>query len=70
MIVGEAGTETVAILRNPKNVAATSSGGGASIVININNPSVRNDDDIAAIARAVEKALNRKASLIGLRSIG
>lgn len=41
-----------------------SSGSGSVTVININNPTVRNDGDIDMIARRVEEVMNRRASLI------
>lgn len=72
--VGEAGAETVAILRNPRNAllgGGGTSGGMTSVVVNINNPSVRDDTDLQRIASmvtpAVEQALSRKASLLGFR---
>lgn len=71
MIVGEAGTETVAVLRNPRTVSASVSGSsGAQVVINFNGPmNVRSDDDVKAVAREVEKMMNSRGSLIGLRNL-
>jgi hypothetical protein len=66
MIVGEAGTETVAVLRNPRKVAASSGGGGNVFVLNINNPTVRNDTDIEEIARKVQQIYSRQTRLLGL----
>lgn len=65
MTVGEAGMETVAILRNPRKM--NMGGGGGSIQININNPVVRDEADVNALARAVEQVLNRRSALMGLR---
>jgi len=62
--VGEAGNETVAVLRNPRHLLTSEAGGGGMIQININNPSVRNDSDIEAIARAVEETLRQRANLV------
>lgn len=68
--IGEAGKETVAVLRNPRRMlSGGSGGGGGGIVININNPSVRNDGDITKIAVEVEKVLNRRGAQIGMRSL-
>jgi hypothetical protein len=75
--VGEAGPETVAILRNPRThtlVNGGGDGGGSAgpVTININGPVVRNDQDISRLARAVadevERSLSRKGQLLGLRS--
>lgn len=74
-IMGEAGDEAVAILRNPRmgSFAPDSGGGGSSsVVVNVNGPVVRNDQDISSLARAVaaevERTLSRKGQLLGLRS--
>ena len=76
MIVGEAGSETVAILRNPRTVTSAWGGGGgggaaAPIIININHPTVRSDADLQnlanEVAREVTRALGKKALLLGLR---
>lgn len=67
MIVGEAGTETVAVLRNPRTASISGAGGGGGVTININGPVVKDEGDIAKIARAVEEVLNRRAALLGLR---
>lgn len=66
MTVGEAGSEQVAIIRNPRTVLTTPTGGNGSsmsINININNPIVREETDIQSIVQAVERSLNRSASL-------
>lgn len=75
-IMGEAGDEAVAILRNPRASSFGSTqpwgGGGGGVTININGPVVRQDQDITALAQAVagevERALSRKGQLLGLRS--
>ena len=74
-IFGEMGTETALILRNPRkmDVAPQDGGGGGatSVVVNINGASVRNDQDISSLARAVaaevERTLSRKGQMFGLR---
>lgn len=76
LIVGEAGAETVAILRNPRAMAAASGFGGGGIFapmyITISGNNVRNDADIemlaAKVARRVSEMLSRTASQLGLRS--
>lgn len=71
MIVGEAGTETVAVLRNPRTVSASvGGGGGGQVIIQFNGPmNVRSDDDVKAVAREVEKMMNTRGALIGLRNL-
>jgi phosphotransferase system HPr (HPr) family protein len=71
---GEAGTETVAILRNPRAGSLGAEGGGGAsgpVTVNINGPVVRNEQDIAELARCVaievEKSLARKGQMFGLR---
>jgi hypothetical protein len=68
MIVGEAGTETVAVLRNPR-VSTGNMGGGGDIHINIHveGGGEAGDELAAKIARTVEQTMNRKAALLGLR---
>jgi hypothetical protein len=73
MIVGEAGAETVAVLRNPRRASMSGGGGGpVTMTININNPSVRSDSDIdrlgQSVASAVERAMAKKGEMLGLRS--
>ena len=72
LTVGEAGRETVAILRNPRT--STLGGGGIgpmNLTVNINGASVRNDQDISEMARQVaaevERTLSRKGQMLGLR---
>ena len=72
LIVGEAGTETVAVLRNPRKMSMPpggGAGGGGGTVLNVvfNNPIVRNENDLNSIIRKVEEALNRRIQLQGLR---
>jgi hypothetical protein len=62
--VGEAGKETVAVLRNPRQMSWGGGSGMGGVTININNPTVRNDNDIEAIARAVEETLRQRAALV------
>lgn len=65
LTVGEAGTETVAVLRNPRQMLMGGMGGGAgAVIININNPVVRDNSDIEKIARAVEETLRQRALLM------
>ena len=74
--VGEAGPETVAILRNPRNMTWSGNGGGGgggvniSITVTGNNVGSQQDaDELAAtIARKVEESMSRRSSLLGLRS--
>lgn len=75
MTVGEAGHETVAILRNPRRATIGSpsgGGGGTNVQIMITGNTVRDDRDIDTIARRVEEIvvrnLGRRASIQGLRS--
>jgi hypothetical protein len=69
MTVGEAGSETVAILRNPREMLATPSSGGGSMNVSINiNANVQSSGDIDELVHKVEIALNRQAALLGLRS--
>ena len=73
MVVGEAGTEHVAVLKNPRLGSLPTGGGGGSsnVTVNINGASVRNDNDISSLARQVavevERSLSRKGQMFGLR---
>jgi len=69
MLVGEAGTETVAVLRNPRTATATpmGGGGGMTVVINVSGNSIRDDRDIDLLTDRIERKLNMKASLLGFR---
>ena len=48
------------IMAHDKLMEALDSAGGDRVMININNPIVRQDADIEAIARAVERVLARR----------
>jgi hypothetical protein len=70
MTVGEAGNETVAILRNPRTMTIGQSASGESsgpIQIIFNNPVVRSDMDLEMIIRKVEASLMKKTAMFGLR---
>ncbi len=73
-IMGEAGDEAVAILRNPRSVDVGGGfgGGPSSVTVNINGPVVRGEQDISHLARAVahevERVLAKKGQMLGLRS--
>lgn len=73
MTVGEAGNETVAILRNPREMAVNSGGTGQQINVSVvvTGNTVRSDDDlnqlVARITSEVEKSISRKISLLGGR---
>ena len=63
MIVGEAGTETVAVLRNPRAASMGDAGGGGDIVINLTATL-----DGAVVYRDVVRRMGKDAALRGLRS--
>jgi hypothetical protein len=73
--VGEAGPETVAILRNPRTTTMAPSGGGGAlppIVIDVHDNQIGGSSEdteafAAMIARKVEETMSRKSSLLGLR---
>ena len=73
LTVGEAGTETVAVLRNPRTsmLNSGSSSGPMNLSINISGNTVRSDDDLerlaVMVARKVEKAMGKKGQMLGLR---
>jgi hypothetical protein len=73
MTVGEAGTETVAVLRNPRQLTIPAptdmSGGGQNITINITGNTVRSDQDLETLAYLIERKLNQKAALLGYRKL-
>lgn len=76
MIVGEAGPETVAILRNPKRMPSLggsgglASGGASNISITINASGDMDEEKLAAlVARKVEEIQSRRISLLGLRGV-
>jgi hypothetical protein len=67
-VMGEAGSETYAILRNPRAFTG-SLGGGVTIGSIFSGPvTVRSDADIDEIARKVTRVMGRDAALKGLRS--
>jgi hypothetical protein len=75
MVVGEAKGEAVAVLKNPRMAdmaPQTAYGGSANVVVNINGPVVKDQQDISdlayRVAHEVEKALSRKGQMFGLRS--
>jgi hypothetical protein len=77
MTVGEAGPETVAILRNPRAYNPMGGGmsgfgpggGGTTVNLTINvQGDVKDEATVAKIVRAVEDSFNRKAARIGMRS--
>jgi hypothetical protein len=81
MTVGEAGREKVAVLKNPHLVPVQAlapvnegpwrggGGGGAAptLIVQINNPVVREETDIGRIVEAVERAVSTKLQLLGVR---
>jgi hypothetical protein len=75
MTVGEAGPETVAILRNPRAMmmgggfGGGGGGGPISVILNLTvQGDVSGDETVAKIVRAVEDSFNRKAARLGMRS--
>lgn len=68
MTVGEAGKETVAVLRNPRAMLMRGMGGGG-YVFNLGgitiNGSVDSDQRVRQIADAVERRLHQRAALVG-----
>lgn len=77
LTMGEAGTEHVAILRNPRSMAlGAPSGGGGSVTVqvNVSGNTVRSDADIDTLVRrtadAVERMFNTRGAMLGLRSLG
>jgi len=72
MTVGEAGPETVAILRNPTTQMMGGGGGGGPVTVNLNltvQGDVSGDATIEKIVRAVEASFNRKAARLGMRGL-
>jgi hypothetical protein len=68
--VGEAGPETVAILRNPRAMMMGGGGGGnTTVILNLTvQGDVNTDATISKIVRAVEDSFNRKAARLGMRT--
>jgi hypothetical protein len=73
MTVGEAGPETVAILRNPTTQMMGGGGfggGGGPVTVNMYltvQGDVSGDATVEKIVRAVEASFNRKAARLGMR---
>lgn len=78
MIVGEAGPETIAILRNPRTHSMPSGGGGGggvNVQITITGNTIGGSEQdteafAAMIARKVEETMSRRSALTGLRGPG
>jgi hypothetical protein len=76
MTVGEAGTEHVAVIRNPRMASLSALGGasGGATIVNVGGISltvqgdVKDDATVAKITRAVEDMFNRKAARLGMRT--
>jgi len=70
MTFGEAGSETVAILRNARTKTMNWGGGGGpsyfQFTLSMGQVTVRDDEDINRIARAVEQVMTQKAGLLGM----
>lgn len=77
MTVGEAGPETIAILRNPRSMTMTpptGGGGGLNVTVMVTGNNIsgsEQDTEVFAsmIARKVEETMNRRSSLQGLRTV-
>lgn len=67
-IAGEAGPESVIVIRNPKAgiLSNGGGGGGANINVVINNPQVRGQEDIDKLARLVVRKLHDEARTLGV----
>lgn len=72
-IAGEAGSEQVVVLRNPRlgmTSGGMASGGGGGNTVNIsiaiNNPSVRSDGDIERLVEKVKRAIHDEAEVVGV----
>jgi hypothetical protein len=66
-VMGEAGAEVYAILRAPRGISGF--GGGGSVSVTFTGPiTVRSEEDIQAIVRAVERAIATKGQMLGLRA--
>lgn len=78
LTIGEAGTETVAVLRNPTTASFAGFGGGGgssssqtTVTLNLTvQGDVKDEATVAKIVRAVEDSFNRKAARLGMRSLG
>lgn len=74
--VGEAGSETIAIIRNARNMtmgATPSGGGGITLNIMVTGNNVRDEADldalVAKITNRVERLFQRRGSLLGMRNL-
>ncbi len=76
MTVGEAGPETIAILRNPRSMTmgspGGSGGGGVTVNLTVTGNNIGNaegsiEEFAGLIARRVEETLSRRSSLLGTR---
>lgn len=69
--VGEAGKETVAVLRNPRNFFADIATGGVTLQISVTGNTVRSDEDLNELVRRitneVQHSLAQQTALRGLR---
>lgn len=67
LLVGEAGDETVAVLRNPRLYTSAGGGSGVNLTLQFNGEiNVREDEDINRIARVVEQMIQQRAGLLGM----
>jgi hypothetical protein len=69
LLVGEAGDETVAILRNPRQMQAAL-GGGLSITLSFGDVHMSDERDMDMFVEKVINRMGREAALRGLRSPG
>lgn len=74
-IAGEAGTESVVVLRNPKmgvTSFAPTAGSGVSLTINITGNTIdsedRANDLVRRVAQVVEESMDRRSTLLGMRT--
>lgn len=69
MTVGEAGAETVAVLRNPRQfMGDLGGGGGGTTIIDVHDNALNSQADMDTLVRKIEAMIGRKASQIGLRT--
>jgi len=65
-MAGEAGTEGVLVIRNPRvGTGAVGGGGRTTVNINMGNVSVRDDSDIDKLADRVVEKLHQEAAIVG-----
>jgi hypothetical protein len=67
MLIGEAGAETYAILRNPRSVA-TGGGGNVYVTVQMSGSYVDRAQIKRDVQTAVEEGIRRKGQLLGLRN--